>query len=101
MREDDLFFGFSHYGGNCPNCNSKNTAYWMREIEVTDGYNDWEEWHSCHDCKHNWTDDSAMAVNTYLLNNGYTQSDLDAMTTRIRKLIQGFIKGGDNEQKTG
>lgn len=91
----DLIFGFSHYGGECPKCNSNNTALWLREIEVIDGYNDWEEWITCHDCKHEWEEPPHKTAHTYLINNGYTEGQLDSFMERARKMLEKFKK--DNE----
>lgn len=87
MNENELLFGFSPYGGHCPQCRSQDTLWWMREILVPDGYNEWEEWYSCNNCKHTWIDHSLEAVNTFLLNNGYTEEHLQQFEERIREAL--------------
>lgn len=90
---------FTHYGGHCPNCNSTNTAYWTRETEIPDQYNDYEEWQSCHDCKHIWLDDWKESSHTYLLNNGYSEQDIEDMVKRMKDKLGKFFKRDNDKDK--
>lgn len=91
MADQELIFDYQHFGGNCPQCDSRNTALWMREIEVPDGYNDWQEWLSCHDCKHTWTETQDAMNHTYLLNNGYTEETINSAVENIKRKVMELL----------